>query len=572
MLSVGNMTKDSVDAAKMEIAALLQSDPLVEADLFWQLKKQRYTQIEIAAALSQMTDDRLIAVEEEPADHYPSPLDQLPEGVFLTPLPKSERLTTGRRVVRPLQGLQAWWKGRVAAIGGAEIRRQQNEQAGERNNQGVIGIVVEVEPDNKGTELGDGGKSDGATRRSEGENHRLTALSLTERRHLADELRSATAYATNIAELVSTIKGKIDGGEPGDVILSDAGYLRPMTSWLTQVNECLTLLRSEMPGERFAAIHESLRIAKLVEESAKSKFATFEVPDTADLRVKLEHERDRLTLVILAKSVPTRVQREREFMELAIAEARKCVGEDGRSHPKVGAVVVKDGTLLASAHRGELGEGEHAEFTALERKLADEIVAGATVYATLEPCTTRNHPKVPCANRLIERKVERVVIGMLDPNPAICGKGERFLREHGIVVDRFPNELIIQLEELNRDFTRAQRQVTPPSSVLISAIDQLVEFVRERAGESWPPAPPLNQDAEHRLRELDSQVYALTANTGLSIPDISMPVDPLTQLVNCLVPWGLTKIPSTRRPDGLRVYPLDNWIQAMNGLRAAAAK
>lgn len=144
---------------------------------------------------------------------------------------------------------------------------------------------------------------------------------------------------------------------------------------------------------------------------------------------------------------------ERKFMELTIEEARKSVGENDRSHPKVGAVVVKDGKVV-SAHRGELGNGEHAEYTALERKLADEIVAGATIYTTLEPCTTRNHPKVPCARRLIERKLGRVVIGMLDPNPAICGKGERLLRDHGIVVDRFPHELIVQLEELNREFTR----------------------------------------------------------------------------------------------------------------------
>ena len=46
--------------------------------------------------------------------------------------------------------------------------------------------------------------------------------------------------------------------------------------------------------------------------------------------------------------------------------------------------------------------------------------------------------KEPSAKRLIERKVKRVVFGMLDPNPAICGKGERLLRAHGIVVDRFP--------------------------------------------------------------------------------------------------------------------------------------
>jgi pyrimidine deaminase RibD-like protein len=150
--------------------------------------------------------------------------------------------------------------------------------------------------------------------------------------------------------------------------------------------------------------------------------------------------------------------KEHDFMEMAIEEARKSVAEDDRTHPKVGAVVVKDGAVLATAFRGELGKGEHAEYTAMEKKLPDATLAGATVYATLEPCTIRNHPKTPCAQRLIDRKVKRVVIGMLDPNPRICGKGERLLRDHGIEVERFPHELVMQLEEMNRAFVKAQSQ------------------------------------------------------------------------------------------------------------------
>jgi len=145
---------------------------------------------------------------------------------------------------------------------------------------------------------------------------------------------------------------------------------------------------------------------------------------------------------------------DRKFARMAIDEARKSLSEnDGRAHPKVGAVVVKDGRVLSTAHRGEQS-GNHAEFIALEKKLSDEPIAGATVYTTLEPCTTRNHPKIPCAERLIDRKVARVVIGMLDPDDRISGKGVRKLRKAGIETVLFPHDLAMEVEELNREFTR----------------------------------------------------------------------------------------------------------------------
>lgn len=72
------------------------------------------------------------------------------------------------------------------------------------------------------------------------------------------------------------------------------------------------------------------------------------------------------------------------------------------------------------------------------------------VYTTLEPCTSRSHPKVPCAIRLTERKVARVVIGMLDPDVRIRGSGMWTLRQAGIAIGLFPHDLMAEISALRR--------------------------------------------------------------------------------------------------------------------------
>jgi pyrimidine deaminase RibD-like protein len=177
------------------------------------------------------------------------------------------------------------------------------------------------------------------------------------------------------------------------------------------------------------------------------------------LRVKLQ-EAVLAARKLKRSTIPN--EEDRKFANLAIEEARQSISEpDGKPHPMVGAVVVKNGKVLSQAHRGEV-QGNHAEFTALDKKLADEAVFGATVYTTLEPCTTRNNPKIPCVKRIIDRKIARVVVGMLDPDPRITGRGILALRNANIAIDLFPSDLMAEVEELNREFKRFHEQQALP--------------------------------------------------------------------------------------------------------------
>jgi diaminohydroxyphosphoribosylaminopyrimidine deaminase/5-amino-6-(5-phosphoribosylamino)uracil reductase len=132
-------------------------------------------------------------------------------------------------------------------------------------------------------------------------------------------------------------------------------------------------------------------------------------------------------------------------------------------NPRVGCVIVKNGTIIGEGWHARAGE-PHAEQIALQA--AGAKAAGATVYVTLEPCA--HHGRTPpCVDALVKAKPARVVVAMPDPNPQTAGRGLEQLRAAGIRVDAGLMEH--EAHELNIGFVSRMTRGTPWVRMKIAA-------------------------------------------------------------------------------------------------------
>lgn len=121
---------------------------------------------------------------------------------------------------------------------------------------------------------------------------------------------------------------------------------------------------------------------------------------------------------------------DKSYMKRALKLAKKGAGFVN-PNPMVGAVIVKDGVVIGEGYHEKYG-GLHAERNAL--KNCKESPKDATMYVTLEPCC--HYGKTPpCTDAIIESGISKVVIGMLDVNPVVAGKGAKILADAGIKVE-----------------------------------------------------------------------------------------------------------------------------------------
>lgn len=179
-------------------------------------------------------------------------------------------------------------------------------------------------------------------------------------------------------------------------------------------------------------------------------------------------------------------------MQAAREEAARGVG---RTHPNpaVGAVIVKARRILARGWHRAAG-GPHAEIEALRALKNPSAARGATIYITLEPCSTHGRTP-PCTDAIIAAGIARVVYGACDPNPLHAGRADRILKKAGIRVSR--GVLANECESLNEGWNKWIATGLP--LVIAKAGMTLDGRLASPPGRRWITSEAARQDAM-RLR------------------------------------------------------------------------
>jgi diaminohydroxyphosphoribosylaminopyrimidine deaminase/5-amino-6-(5-phosphoribosylamino)uracil reductase len=187
-----------------------------------------------------------------------------------------------------------------------------------------------------------------------------------------------------------------------------------------------------------------------------------------------------------------------KYMAMALRLAAKAAGRTS-PNPMVGAVVVKNGAVIARGWHKKAGE-PHAEAIALAK--AGAAARGATLYVTLEPCSHTNKRTPPCTPLVIKSGVKRVVIAMIDPNPRVSGGGIKAIRKAGIEVVTGVQETEARL--LNEAFIKHVTKKAP--FVTLKIAQTLDGRIATAKGESKWITGERGREAGRRLRDRNDAI------------------------------------------------------------------
>jgi diaminohydroxyphosphoribosylaminopyrimidine deaminase/5-amino-6-(5-phosphoribosylamino)uracil reductase len=147
---------------------------------------------------------------------------------------------------------------------------------------------------------------------------------------------------------------------------------------------------------------------------------------------------------------------EEKYMQRCLQLAKNGLGNTA-PNPMVGAVIVHNDLIIGEGFHQQFGEA-HAEPNAIHAVKSEFLLANSTLYVNLEPCSHVGKTP-PCAALIIEKKIPRVVIGSVDPNPEVLGNGINMLQDAGVEV--VYGVLDTENRELNKRFFTFQEKHRP---------------------------------------------------------------------------------------------------------------
>ncbi len=207
-----------------------------------------------------------------------------------------------------------------------------------------------------------------------------------------------------------------------------------------------------------------------------------------------------------------------KYMFRCLQLAKRGLGQT-KLNPLVGAVIVHDDKIIGEGFHRKYG-GNHAEVNAVDSVKDRSLLSKSTMYVSLEPCSHQGKTP-PCTQLIINNKIPKVVVAVLDPNPVVSGRGVDFLRENG--VDVSVGMLENEARELNKVFFVNQIYKRPYITLKwAESSDGFIDIVRE--DNSTPPAKLSNsitQCLSHKLRTENSGIMIGTNTALLDNPQLT---------------------------------------------------
>ncbi|MCJ7552329.1 MAG: bifunctional diaminohydroxyphosphoribosylaminopyrimidine deaminase/5-amino-6-(5-phosphoribosylamino)uracil reductase RibD, partial [Ignavibacteriaceae bacterium] len=231
------------------------------------------------------------------------------------------------------------------------------------------------------------------------------------------------------------------------------------------------------------------------------------------------------------------------YIQLTLEIAKRGIGKVS-PNPLVGCVITKNDKIIGAGFHTKYGD-DHAEISAINS--SRENLEGSTFYVNLEPCSHYGQTP-PCVDRIIQEKIKRVVIGTLDVNPLVSGKGVRKLKDAGIEVK--VGVLEKECEDLNKFFFKFINKKLP-FVTLKAAITLDGKIADINSHSEWISSPESRRYVHSLRNKYDAVLIGL--NTAM-IDDPQLTV----RHVEGRNPWRIILDSKLELPTDLKIFQKNN--------------